>query len=42
MSAHENTAAMNGGPFPELDEASIAQLQAAMAGGQLTAGRRTL
>ena len=28
---------MNGGPLPELDEASIAQLQAAMADGRLTA-----
>ena len=28
---------MNGGPFPELDEASMAQLQTAMAGGRLTA-----
>ena len=28
---------MNGGPFPELDEASVAQLQTAMADGRLTA-----
>ena len=27
---------MDGGPFPELDEARIAQLQAAMADGSLT------
>jgi hypothetical protein len=28
---------MNGGPFPELDEASVAQLQTAMADGRLAA-----
>ena len=37
MSADENTAAPAGGPFPELDGASIAQLQEAMAAGRLTA-----
>jgi amidase len=37
MPADETPAAQGGGPFPELDGASIAHLQAAMADGRLTA-----